>query len=685
MSNQNQSKNTMPKRGPGMGPRGGMHGGAPVEKAKNFKKSFGRLIKYLSAKKTALIMVLLLAAISSVFGIFGPKILGKATDVIVSGFQVDIEAVKSKLSEPETMQALAEHPEVVEALKMAQSNPGEAQSLFMDKDMRESLKEVFGDLTSLMKVDIDFSELGRLALWIVLLYAISSVFAYIQQIIMAYTSQRIVYGMRNEVKIKLTKLPLKYFDGRTHGEVLSRVTNDIDTISNTLQQSVTQVITAVTTIIGILVMMLTISGWLTLISLVVLPLTVIISQKIIKRSQKFFIDQQKEIGNINGHVEEMYTGHQIVKAFGQEKKSLEQFNEINERLYNVGWKAQFMSGIMMPIMNMVNNLSYVLVCVVGGVLAVNGKITLGDVQAFIQYSRRFTQPIAQTAQIANVMQSAVAAAERVFEVLDEEEQIADPVNSLKLTDAKGAVTFEHVKFGYDKDKTIIKDMNLNVAPGDTIAIVGPTGAGKTTLINLLMRFYEIDNGKITVDGIDITQLSRNELRKEFGMVLQDTWLFNGTIRDNIAYGNPKATDEDIIKCAKMAHADHFIRTLPNGYETVLNEDATNISQGQRQLLTIARALLADPKILILDEATSSVDTRTEAYIQNAMIALMEGRTNFVIAHRLSTIRDASTILVMNEGEVIEQGNHEKLMAQNGFYADLYNSQFTGADLRDKAI
>ena len=578
MSNQENKNNTPPRKGPGRGPMG--HG-VPIEKAKNFKQSFKRLIKYLSAKKIALLLVLLLAAASSVFGIFGPKILGNATDVIVSGLMnFDEEALMAKKQEPEIMQALNEYPEVAEFLISAKDNPKNAMGeLRDDKELAESFVAVFGDLSQYQKINIDFDELLRIAILVIALYIISGIFAYAQQIIMAYTSQRIVYKMRNEVKLKLTKLPLKYFDGRTHGEVLSRVTNDIDTIANTLQQSVTQVVTAVATIIGILIMMLTISGWLTLISLIVLPLTVIISQNIIKRSQKFFVGQQEEIGHINGHVEEMYTGHKIIKAFGQEEKSLEQFNEINERLYNVGWKAQFMAGIMMPIMNLVNNLSYVLVCVVGGMLVVNGSITLGNVQAFIQYSRRFTQPIAQTAQIANVMQAAVAAGERVFQVLDEEEQIPDPVQSLELIDPKGSVIFNHVKFGYEENKTIIKDMNLSVAPGDTIAIVGPTGAGKTTLINLLMRFYEIDDGKITIDNVDIRDLSRETLRKEFGMVLQDTWLFNGTIRDNIAYGNPNATEDDIVRCAKMAHADHFIRTLPDGYDTILKEDATNISQG----------------------------------------------------------------------------------------------------------
>ena len=426
-------------------------------------------------------------------------------------------------------------------------------------------------------------------------------------------------------------------------------------------------------------MMFTISGVMALITIMILPLVMIIAQTIIKHSQKYFKGQQKEIGHINGHVEEMFAGHNIIKAFSKEKKAIKQFDEINERLYTVGWKAQFTSGIMMPLMNVVNNLSYVIVCVVGGIMVINGKIKIGDIQAFIQYSRSFTQPIAQTAQIANVMQSAVAAAERVFEVLDEAEMTADP-KSPEVLKPTGAVDFEHVSFGYDEGITIIKDMNLKVAPGEVIAIVGPTGAGKTTLVNLLMRFYDVNSGEISVDGLETRTLTRENLRDAFGMVLQDTWLFNGTIRENIAYGREGATDEEIIRAAKIAHADHFIRTLPEGYGTLLNEDATNISQGQRQLLTIARALLADPKILILDEATSSVDTRTEQYIQNGMIELMRGRTSFVIAHRLSTIRDAHTILVMNEGEVIEQGNHKALMAQNGFYADLYNSQFTGADL-----
>ncbi len=620
MSKENSNNSNRPPISPRGGRGPGMHGGGPVEKAKDFKHSFRRLVGYLARKKGALIAVILMAGGSAAFAIVGPKLLGNATTEIFKGL--------------------------------------------MSKQMGGG---------------INFDEVTRLLAIVISLYVISALLAYVQQFIMAGVSQRLVYGMRNEVKAKLSKLPLKYFDSRTHGEILSRVTNDIDTISNTLQQSVTQVITAVTTIIGVTIMMYSISKLMMLITLLVLPLVMIIAQAIMKRSQKYFKGQQKEIGHINGHVEEMFAGHNIIKAFSKEKQSIEKFDEINERLYTVGWKAQFISGIMMPLMNVVNNFSFVVICVVGGIMVINGRLQIGDVQAFIQYSRSFTQPIAQTAQIANVMQSAVAAAERVFEVLDETEMVKEPANSVAFK-AAGAVEFDHVSFGYDENITIIKDMNLKVTPGEVIAIVGPTGAGKTTLVNLLMRFYDVNSGEIRVDGIETRNITRNSLREAFGMVLQDTWLFNGTIRENIAYGKKDATEDEIIKAAKIAHADHFIRTLPDGYETVLNEDASNISQGQRQLLTIARALLADPTILILDEATSSVDTRTEHYIQNGMIELMRGRTNFVIAHRLSTIRDASTILVMNEGEVIEQGNHKALMAQNGFYADLYNSQFTGADL-----
>ena len=544
-----------------------------------------------------------------------------------------------------------------------------------DPDQMAVLQNAVKGFKAASAMTIDFAKIGRILLIVLGLYLLSALFNFIMQFVMAKTSQTIVYDMRREVDEKLARLPLKYFDGRTHGEILSRVTNDIDTVSTTLQQGITQVMSSVTMLIGITVMMFTISWVITLVCLLVLPLSFILVRVIVKKSQKYFRGQQKELGHINGHVEEMYAGHTVVKAFGKEKDSQEAFDAINERLYNVGWKAQFLSGIMMPMINFISNLSYVFVCAIGGIMVINGQITIGNVQAFIQYSRRFTQPIMQTAQIANVMQSTVAAAERVFEVLDEEEISSDRSDNV-IQYRKGAVTFDHVSFGYVPGVPVIRDLSLSAAPGDIVAIVGPTGAGKTTLVNLLMRFYEVDSGTIRVDGVDITSLPREDLRREFGMVLQDTWLFGGTIHDNIAYGRSDATEEEVIAAAKMAHADHFVRTLPQGYDTILNEEASNISQGQKQLLTIARALLADPPILILDEATSSVDTRTEAYIQNAMVSLMKGRTSFVIAHRLSTIKDASTILVMNDGEIIEQGNHAALMAKGGFYADLYNSQFT---------
>lgn len=668
------------RKGPGGGPGGGGpggHGGMPVEKAKDFKSSFRRLMKYLARHKLALILVLIMAVGGAVFSIFGPKILGNATTELFAPTMAQVEAFE------DLEKILPE--DVVEQLKSGDLEPEERQTLIMsnvdmsDPAAMEVLQKAYTDFEAASTQKIDFEKIAKIIWLVLILYVVSGVFQFIMQFIMAKTSQTVVYDMRREVEAKLSRLPLKYFDGRTHGEILSRVTNDIDTVSSTLQQGVTQVISAVTMMIGITVMMFTISWLITLVVLIVLPLSFILIQAIIKRSQKYFKQQQKEIGAINGHVEEMYSGHMVVKAFGKEADSVAEFDKTNERLYGVGWKAQFLSGIMMPIMTLVNNLTYVLVCVIGGVMVINGNMTIGNVQAFIQYSRRFSQPIAQTAQIANVMQSTVAAAERVFEILDEEE-IIEESNENMIESPKGSVVFDHVKFGYEPGITIIKDMNLSVEPGEVVAIVGPTGAGKTTLVNLLMRFYEVDCGKILVDGIDITSVPRENLRQTFGMVLQDTWLFGGTIEENIRYGNDKASMEDVVRAAKMAHADHFIRTLPNGYDTVLNEEASNISQGQKQLLTIARALLADPAVLILDEATSSVDTRTEEYIQSAMIELMKGRTNFVIAHRLSTIRDASTILVMNEGEVIEQGDHDALMELNGFYADLYNSQFLGEEI-----
>lgn len=609
------------KRPAGGPPPGGPGGGNMMmlgEKPKDFKATFRRLLRYLRPRRTALIGVFLAAILSTVFMIAGPKIMGTAITELFEGAYAKFQGV-----------------------------PGAA---------------------------IDFTKIGQILLWLAGLYVISSLFNYLQQYLMSGIAQKTVYDLREDVNHKLERLPLKYYDGRPNGETLSRVTNDIDTIGSTLQQSVTSFITSIVTIVGILIMMLTISPLLTLISLVSLPVSIFAIRPILKRSQKYFADQQRTLGQLNGHVEEMYTGHSVVKAFGHERKAVEQFDAVNEELYEAGRKAQFISGIIMPMMMFIGNISYVLISIVGGILVTQRAISIGDIQAFITYTRQFTQPITQTANIANIVQSTVAAAERVFELLDEEEEIKE-VTTHSLEKADGAVAFEHVDFGYGND-LLIEDMNIDVAPGQTVAIVGPTGAGKTTMINLLMRFYELNGGTIRIDGIDTREMSREDLRTTFGMVLQDTWLFNGTIRDNLAYGKSGATEEEIIAAAKTAHADHFIRTLPDGYDTVLNEEASNISQGQKQLLTIARAVLADPPIMILDEATSSVDTRTEVFIQQAMRRLMEGRTSFVIAHRLSTIKDADLILVMNQGRVIEQGTHEELLEADGFYADLYNSQFS---------
>ena len=601
------------------GPMGhGPHAGN--QKAKDFKGTLVRLSKYLKPYRVGLVVVAIAAITSVIFSIISPKIMAKITDELIRPI-----------------------------LELVGGNPTPSP--------------------------IDFSYIWNIVVILIGLYVLSAAFSYLQQFIMAGVSQKVVYDLRRDIDEKLARLPLKFFDSHTHGELLSRFTNDVDNISATLQQSITQVITSVTTVVGVLIMMLTISPLLTLISIIVIPLSGILMMMVVKRSQKYFIGQQKKLGELNGHIEEMYTGHNVVKAFGHEKKAINEFDEVNEGLYDVGWRAQFLSGLVMPIINFIGNLGYVLVAVVGGVLVTKGRITVGDIQAFIQYNRQFTQPIAQVAQISNIIQSTVASAERVFELLEEEEVIPEPVNPVKAKADCGAVEFEHVKFGYREDRILINDMNIKAEPGQMVAIVGPTGAGKTTLVNLLLRFYELNGGRILVDDVDITEMNRADLRKKFGMVLQDTWLFNGTIRDNIAYGKKNATEEEIIAAAKAAHADHFIRVLPEGYDTILNEEVSNISQGQKQLLTIARALLADPEIMILDEATSSVDTRTELQIQNAMKTLMKGRTSFVIAHRLSTIREADVILVMKDGDVIETGNHETLMAQNGFYADLYNSQF----------
>ena len=609
-----------PKRPGGPGGHGGPMGHGMVlggAKAKDFKGSMKRLLNYLKPMFPRLILIFVLAGLSTLFAVASPKILGSATNTIVEG-----------------------------VARITSGTGG-----------------------------IDFSALSKILMILAGFYILSAFFNYLQQYLMAGVAQSTVFTLRKDVNAKLARLPLKYFDSHPHGDVLSTITNDVDNISNTLQQSITQLITSAVTLIGVTVMMFSISTLLTIVILITLPLGIFVIRPIIGRSQKYFSGQQNALGALNGHIEEMYTGHRVVKAFGHEKESVDTFIKINDELYESGWKAQFMSGLVMPLMGLVNNLGYVVISLVGGLLAVTGRLLIGDIQAFIQYSRQFTQPINQLANIANILQSTVASAERVFEVLDEQEAVPETQHPVHIEKPKGSVTFEHVAFGYEEDHLLMKDMNIDVAPGQTIAIVGPTGAGKTTLINLLMRFYEVNGGKIKVDGVDITDLTREELRHLFGMVLQDTWLFKGTIKDNIAYGKEGATFEDVVNAAKAAHADHFIRTLPQGYDTILNEEASNISQGQKQLLTIARAILANPAILILDEATSSVDTRTESYIQNAMTRLMEGRTNFVIAHRLSTIKDADKILVMKAGTVVEQGTHEELLSQGGLYADLYNSQF----------
>ncbi|GCF07549.1 ABC transporter ATP-binding protein [Dictyobacter arantiisoli] len=612
------------------GPMGAM--GRPVEKPKDFKKTFNRLLRYFLPQKYRMLIVLIAAILSTVFNIVGPKILGQATTRLFDG-------LKNKY------------------IAFIMHRPGPAPS-------------------------IDFGYIGQILLLLLVLYVISSIFGYVQQYVMAGVAQKTIYRLRREVEEKLSRLPLKYFDGRTHGEILSRAVNDMDNMSSTLQQSLTQLITSVVTLVGVIVMMLIISPLLCLIVILTLPLSLVVTMSIAKRSQNYFRQQQRSLGQLNGHVEEMYTGHKIVKAFGHEDKALAEFTELNEQLYEAGWRAQFVSGMIMPLMRFVGNLGYVLVSVVGGILVTQGTISIGDVQAFIQYAQQFTQPITQLANIANVIQSTMASAERIFELLDEQEEVPEDANALAIENPTGAVAFEHVRFGYKEDAILMEDMNIDVKPGQMIAIVGPTGAGKTTLVNLLMRFYELNGGAILVDGVDITRIKRGVLRRMFGMVLQDTWLFNGTIRENIAYGREDASEEELIQAAKAAFADHFIRTLPEGYQTILNEEATNLSQGQKQLLTIARAFLADPEILILDEATSSVDTRTEMQIQMAMKELMKNRTSFVIAHRLSTIRDADLILVMNHGTIIEQGTHEELLSKNGFYADLYNSQFSGRALEE---
>ena len=600
-------------------PRGRMGGrhGMSTEKAKDFKGTMKKLMGYLTQYKIGLLLVVIFAIGSTIFNIAGPKILGKATTELFHGL----------------------------------------------------ISKVSGGS------GIDFDKIAKILIGLMCLYVCSALFSFIQGYIMTGVSQKLTYRMRKEISEKIDRLPMGYFDKMTHGEILSRITNDVDTLSQSLNQSATQVITSVATIIGVLVMMLSISPLMTVIAILILPLSMGLIGMIVKRSQRYFKEQQEYLGYVNGQVEEVYGGHNIVKAFNKEDDVIDEFDRDNDRLYRSAWKSQFLSGMMMPIMQFVGNLGYVAVVILGGYLAIKKTIEVGDIQSFIQYVRNFTQPIQQVAQVANMLQSTAAASERVFEFLEEPEEEAAPENPVVLKNPEGAVEFEHVHFGYNPEHTIIHDFSVKVEPGQKIAIVGPTGAGKTTMVKLLMRFYDVSGGSIKVDGHDIREFDRGELRRMFGMVLQDTWLFKGSIEDNIRYGKLDATHEDVVKAADAAYAHRFIQTLPGGYGMELNEEASNVSQGQKQLLTIARAILADPKILILDEATSSVDTRTEVRIQKAMDNLMKGRTSIIIAHRLSTIRDADLILVMKEGDIVEMGRHEELLAKNGFYADLYNSQF----------
>ena len=599
------------------GPMGGT-GKKSSEKAKDFKGTTKKLIKeYLSKYKIALIIVFIFAIGSTIFTIVGPKILGNATTEIFNG-------IVNKIS----------------------GGSG-----------------------------IDFDKIGKILLTLICLYVVSALFSFIQGFTMTGIAQKITYKLRADISEKINKLPMKYFDKRTHGEVLSVITNDVDTLSANLNQSITQIITAICTLIGILVMMFSISWQMTLISLVILPVSALLVKNIVGKSQKYFKAQQDYLANVNGQVEEVYGGHNIVKVFGREEQAIKEFEKENQELYKSGWRSQFLSGLMYPLMNFVGNVGYVAVAVAGGYLAIQGTITVGNIQSFIQYNKQFTQPINQIAQISSMLQAMVAAAERVFEFLEEDEEKNTAKQGTSVEQLKGNVKFDHVKFGYDAEKTIINDFNCDVKDGQKIAIVGPTGAGKTTMVKLLMRFYDVTDGAILVDGINIKDFERGELRKMFGMVLQDTWLFGGTVKENIKYGKEDATDDEVIQAAKAAHVHHFIKTLPNGYNSVLNEESSNVSAGQKQLLTIARVILTDPKVLILDEATSSIDTRTEIQIQKAMDNLMEGRTSFIIAHRLSTIKNADLILVMNHGDIVEQGTHEELLAKGGFYSDLYNSQF----------
>ncbi|MCK4489551.1 MAG: ABC transporter ATP-binding protein [Anaerolineales bacterium] len=625
MSDQNRKTETPRKPGGPMrgGPMGRHMSMMKGDKAHDFKGTMSRLIEYLGSYKTGILIVMIFAVASTGFNIAGPKILGRATTILFEGV----------------------------------------------------MKKIAGTGTG-----IDFDAIGRIILITLALYLGSSLFGYIQGWIMSGISMDITYRFRKDIAEKIDRMPFKYFDNTSQGEVLSRITNDVDTVSQTLNQSLSQIVTSVVTVIGVLIMMLTISWQMTLVALLIIPLSMGIVVLVVRQSQKYFTQQQEYLGHVNGHVEEMFGGHLVMKAFNGEAESVKQFEGLNDTLYSSAWKSQFLSGLMMPVMRFVGNLGYVFISILGGYLAIQKAITVGDIQAFIQYVQSFTRPMTQIANISNILQQTAAASERVFEFLDEEEEIPDVENPVQPDEIKGQVVFQNVQFGYDPDKIIINDFSVDVKPGQKIALVGPTGAGKTTIVKLLMRFYDVNQGAILVDGHDIKDYKRADLRCLFGMVLQDTWLYNDTIMENIRYGRPGASDDDVIKAAKAAHVDHFVRTLSDGYDLVLNEEASNISQGQKQLLTIARAIVTDPSMLILDEATSSVDTRTEVLIQKAMDSLMQNRTSFIIAHRLSTIRNADWILVMNEGDIVEQGVHDELLESGGFYAELYQSQFEFAEV-----
>ena len=662
MSRQTTKKRQQVRMG---GPMGGMGTG---EKAKDFKGTVKKLIKYLSDFRWQMLMVLVFAIGSTIFAIASPKILGGATNQIVDDYanMKAYEAITSKLPKGVSLPAGTTGADVLNQL------PNKSE---IEKQIPSSQLESIKKLDLSRRPEFHFDAIWRIIILLVGLYVLSTIFRYIQTWIMTQVTQTVTFRMRQQLSEKINRLPLSYFDKQTYGEVLSRITNDVDTISQTLNQSLSQIITSTVTVLGILAMMFSISWQMSLVALLVLPLAGGVITLIAKSSQKQFLRQQTQLGELNGHIEEMYSGHQVMRVFNGQKKSIAKFSKINNRLQESAWKAQFFSGLIHPIINFIGNIGYVAIAILGGWLAINGRLKIGDIQAFIQYVDQFNQPLVQVANIANILQSTAAAAERVFEFLDEPEEAVESNNLVKLSSVKGEVEFDNVVFGYKPDQTIIKGLSAHIKPGQRVAIVGPTGAGKTTLVNLLMRFYEINSGSIKIDGVDIRKMKRSDVRQMFGMVLQDTWLFNGTIRQNLMYGNPKATEEEMIKTAEEAHVDHFVRSLPGGYDMVLGEEAANISQGEKQLLTIARAMLEKAPMLILDEATSSVDTRTEVLIQKAMEKLMQGKTSFVIAHRLSTIRDADLILVVKDGNIIEQGNHETLLKQNGFYAELYNSQF----------